>query len=249
MKTAGTKEPDIRGYVKNLLQSVELILKDTEFRKQLQSSTVLFTQVVMMLNNIEDEEVKIILIKLVGILGKNIENKIVIGKNDGFKKLLSLMVEQSEDLLKGIIDTFKQLLDIGSEKDQEYLISNVVDPQKMPAVGDIGSIPPDEIRSIFEKDNEELSPTGKFAPSLIAPKTKIEVVERPSYEVLQRMSIEIKKEQEILAKTNAGRLSDTNKEMGDKQNERGSKMTCVTLLRIMKAKKLLSLSKNQKGMQ
>ncbi len=74
-ETAHAKEPDIRGYFRNVLQSVELILKDPAYREQLQSSAVLLTQLVTMLNNIADDEAKIVLVKLVGVLGRSLENK------------------------------------------------------------------------------------------------------------------------------------------------------------------------------
>ena len=53
-------------------------MKDPAYREQLQSSTVLLTQLVTMLNNIADDEAKIILIKLLGILGKSLENKVLL---------------------------------------------------------------------------------------------------------------------------------------------------------------------------
>ena len=228
-RTVHATEPDIRSYFRNILQSVELILKDPAYREQLQSSTILLTQLVTMLNNMDDAEAKIVLIKLLGILGKSIENKVIIGRNDGFKKLVALMLDQNEDLLKGIIDTFKQILDISPDKDQDYLMSTTA-PYKMSAIGDIGSISPEEIRSIFDMEQDECSPGGRTAAkTLITAKPE----NRPSYEALKRMTMEIKNDEEYQEPELNGRVSESTKGRKDKeiQREKKSRVTCITLFR------------------
>jgi hypothetical protein len=238
-------DPDIGGYIKNVLQSVEVIVKDPAYRTQLQRSTGLLTQLVMMLNNLDDEEAKIILIKLLGILGHNLENKVLIGKNDGFKKLLALMLHQNEGLLKGIIDTFKQLLDIGAEREAEGLASTTA-AQKYSVTGDIGTLSPEEIRDIFEKEEGCVSPGEK--PAWRQP--PLSGHERPSYQVLRRLSFELKNANATNG-AEGGRSSLGQREESDtetlgqgqrqrqkqKEEDRRGRMTCVTLFRNYKAEK------------
>ena len=161
---------DIHGYLKNILGSIEVILKDPSYRTQLQNSTVLLTQLVGMLNNMDDEEAKLILIKLLGILGKSLENKVIIGKNDGFRKLLGLMLEQNEDILKEIIDAFKQILDVSNDKEEpEVEEQNNVDKNMLSSV---------ELRALFGPEVMNVENISKELP-------------RPSLDVLRKMSLEV----------------------------------------------------------
>eukprot|EP01022_Parablepharisma_sp_SALTPOND_P034498 TRINITY_DN91_c0_g4_i1.p1 TRINITY_DN91_c0_g4~~TRINITY_DN91_c0_g4_i1.p1 ORF type:complete len:1789 (-),score=168.64 TRINITY_DN91_c0_g4_i1:127-5493(-) len=164
-----------------------------------------------MLNNMDDEEAKIILIKLLGVLGKSLENKVIIGRNDGFRKLLGLMLEQNEDLLKGIIDAFKQILDITPEKDDVAAAANKV------GTPEIGSLSAAEIRSLFEPLQDECSPGNRSTKSMVVNNPG----SRPSFDALKRMSIELKTEED---KSTAGRVSD-----GGARGK--SRMTCLTLFK------------------
>jgi len=172
----------------------------------------------------DDEEVKIILIKLLGVLGKSLENKVIIGQNDGFRKLLGLMLEQNEDLLKGIIDAFKQFLDITPEKDE--LI-----PTKPVSAPDITSLTPAELRSIFDPLQDESSPGAiKQTKNLQILSEVSRPEERPTYDALQRMSIEIKKEEEKRSLERTGEL--------EKGEESKNRMTCLTLFKHYSDEKL-----------
>jgi len=118
-----------------------------------------------------DEEAKLILIKLLGILGKSLENKVIIGRNDGFRKLLGLMLERNEDILKEIIGAFKQILDVNGEK--EDLKEEINSP---PSISSLNS---DEIKAIV---GSEVVPSESF-PKPDAP--------RPSLDVLKKINLEM----------------------------------------------------------
>lgn len=149
-------------------------MKDPAYRTQLQSSTVLLTQIVGMLNNIDDEEAKLILIKLLGVLGKSLENKVIIGKNDGFRKLLGLMLERNEELLKEIIDAFKQILDVTGDKDDPKIETS--------SPPDMNSLSSTEIKAIVGSE-VALSENSFPKPLKDAP--------RPSLAALRKMSSEV----------------------------------------------------------
>lgn len=120
----------------------------------------------------DDEEAKLILIKLLGVLGKSLENKVIIGKNDGFRKLLGLMLERNEDILKEIIGAFKQILDVTSDKEDPEIETN-----SPPAMNSLSS---NEIRAIV---GSEIVPAETFLPKTEAP--------RPSLEALRKVSLEL----------------------------------------------------------
>ncbi len=149
----------------------------------------------------------------------------IIGQNEGFRKLVGLMLEQNEDLLKGIIDTFKQLLDISPEKDQQPSGESTAPPK----IGDLASISPDEIRSIIDLDKDESSPGVRLSRKAIVA-TKSET--RPSYELLKRMSMEIKGPDDQPADLVAGRVSGSTKEAASPPAvHEKSRLTCVTLFK------------------
>jgi hypothetical protein len=129
-----------------------------------------------MLNNMDDEEAKLILIKLLGILGKSLENKVIIGRNDGFRKLLGLMLERNEDILKEIIGAFKQILDVGSEK-EELKIETSNPP-------DMSFLSSNEIKAIV---GSEVVPSESFS--------KVEAP-RPSLDVLKKMNLEMSEDED-----------------------------------------------------
>ena len=128
------------------------------------------------------------------------------------------MLEQNEDLLKGIIDTFKQILDITPEKDLDYLMNET----KIPAIGDLGSISPEEIRSLIDVAQLDCpSETGGRASAKVLIETA-KPEPRPSYELLKRMSMEIKTgdaTESVAGRTSSG------------AEEKKQRITCVTLFK------------------
>ena len=245
---------DIKAYFTNVLSSIEVILKDPFYREKLQSSTILLTQLVLMLDQIADEEAKLILIKIVGILGKNSECRMVIGMHDGFKKLLAVMLQQNEGLMKGIIETFKQLLDISPN---DYAIQPAPPlasaQQTISLSKDVAAMSQEELKSILQSDN----PGGKKeeAKTAIAPiaavpakpraarKLNLEDTQnndkgRPSYEILSRISKEMEDEnttgkyESLLNKDRSktiGIKKDSGSDIGRKST--GDKISCASLFR------------------
>ncbi len=138
------------------------------------------------------------------------------------------MLEQNEDLLKGIIDTFKQILDITPEKDLDYLLNDTVDPPKVAPIADLAVLSPEEIRSIIEVGEQEDCGGDSHPNKTLAAISK--PAPRPSYEVLKRMSMEI---QGVEIAEPAGRASDSKrgKEVGDPEPAAKSRITCVTLFK------------------
>ncbi len=67
--------------------------------------------VVSLLDKVDGVEAKKVLIQLISTLGMNDENKVTIGRADGFRKMLKLLVNGDAELTKQILKTLRHFLE------------------------------------------------------------------------------------------------------------------------------------------
>eukprot|EP01132_Coremiostelium_polycephalum_P007664 gene7664-9429_t len=97
----------------------ELILHDEKYRVVVKETPNLINRILTLLDTLNTIENKKVLLRVISAIGENTENKLEIGRLEGFKKLLVLM-HNDKELTQEILKTIKHFLDI---KQQQQSIS------------------------------------------------------------------------------------------------------------------------------
>jgi len=107
---------EVAALVDQSLNVVELILRDDKYRAKFKESPELLEHLVHLLDKVDGNDGKKTLVQVLSSVGTDAESKIEIGKQDGFRKLLKLLVDGDEELRQQILLTLQLFLEAQSSK-------------------------------------------------------------------------------------------------------------------------------------
>ena len=96
--------------INKALNVAQLILRDEKYRTIVAKTPNLINRLLCLLERLDTSEAKRLVLRVIGTLGESEESKIEIGRHQGFRKILKLLVEGDEELTSEIIRTLKQFL-------------------------------------------------------------------------------------------------------------------------------------------
>ncbi|CAG8450051.1 14010_t:CDS:10 [Funneliformis caledonium] len=104
--------------VNKALNVAELILKDEKYRQLVANTPNLICRILLLLEKLNTTEAKKLTLRVISTLGENDLNKIEIGRHQGFKKILRLLIDDP-DLTSEIVRTIKHFLEVRDEDIQK----------------------------------------------------------------------------------------------------------------------------------
>ncbi|CAB4395559.1 unnamed protein product [Rhizophagus irregularis] len=105
--------------VNKALNVAELILKDEKYRQLVANTPNLIYRILLLLEKLNTIEAKKLTLRVISTLGENDWNKIEIGRHQGFKKILRLLIEDDPELTSEIVRTIKHFLEVRDEDIQK----------------------------------------------------------------------------------------------------------------------------------
>ncbi len=75
----------------------------------------LIYRILLLLEKLNTTEAKKLTLRVISTLGENDLNKIEIGRHQGFKKILRLLIEDDPELTSEIVRTIKNFLEVRDE--------------------------------------------------------------------------------------------------------------------------------------
>eukprot|EP00742_Colponemidia_sp_Colp-10_P007091 GILJ01007613.1.p1 GENE.GILJ01007613.1~~GILJ01007613.1.p1 ORF type:complete len:2709 (-),score=449.42 GILJ01007613.1:350-8476(-) len=108
---ATSPEGGVNQVFNKIINVAELILRDEKYRETLRDTPLVINQVLSLLEKVQSKEAKKLLLRLITSLGENLENKMEIGRRQGFRKMLRLLLDKDEELTREILRTLKRFLD------------------------------------------------------------------------------------------------------------------------------------------
>jgi hypothetical protein len=106
------------------LSRAENILTDERYKPMIAHTPSLIGKVLDILEKLNAKEAKTLAVRVIGTLGQNDMNKVEIGKLDGFRKILSLLVEGDKDLTMEITKAMKHLVELTSDASENSSFSS-----------------------------------------------------------------------------------------------------------------------------
>lgn len=101
----------LAGLVNKALNVAELILKDEKYRNVVANTPNLINRILLLLEKLDTTEAKKLALRVISTLGETEGNKLEIGRHQGFKKILRLLLVGDEELTVEIVKTIKHLLE------------------------------------------------------------------------------------------------------------------------------------------
>ena len=92
----------------------ELILRDEKYKEVTTIGPSILCKVLSLLENVQTPEAKQLALRMVASIGRSPQGKLEIGRLDGFRKVLSLLLEKDQALSKEALNTLSHFLE---EKD------------------------------------------------------------------------------------------------------------------------------------
>lgn len=145
----------IHEIMNQVLELADFILSDAKYRKQLENSQVWINEFLKLVEMVEKSESKIIIIKLIMMMTDNIDTKLEFVKNEGFGKLLSLLISKDERISQIISKALFHFLQIPNAEDSKYF-------EEMQQQLTSGHKDKDEIKSIKFKFKKLVMDIRKF---------------------------------------------------------------------------------------
>ena len=96
-QTPESKFSEFGPLFRNVIETIEVILKNGQYEEEIKSSGSLIWNVLSMLENVSQSDLKVISIRLIALLTTKLEDKLEFGKNDGFRRLVRLLIVESMD--------------------------------------------------------------------------------------------------------------------------------------------------------
>jgi hypothetical protein len=106
-------------FINNLLSVMELLVRNEAYRLHLESSPQVLSNLLLLFELVESDDVKVLALRLVTSLGISSQSKLEICKRDGFKKILQLLLDENQNLTKEVIRTLKHFLEAGSVEEMQ----------------------------------------------------------------------------------------------------------------------------------
>lgn len=94
------------------LNVAELILKDEKYRSLVSKTPNLINTILELLERLDGTEAKKLALRVISTLGEDDEGKLEIGRHQGFKKILKLLLDGDPDLTSEIVKTLKHFLEM-----------------------------------------------------------------------------------------------------------------------------------------
>jgi len=94
----------------------ELILRDEKYKEITTAGPSILCKVLSLLETVETTEAKQLALRMVASIGRSPQGKLEIGRLDGFRKVLSLMLEKDQALSKEALNTLSHFLE-GQDKE------------------------------------------------------------------------------------------------------------------------------------
>jgi hypothetical protein len=98
------------------LSVAELILRDEKYKEITTAGPSILCKVLSLLETVETTEAKQLALRMVASIGRSPQGKLEIGRLDGFRKVLSLMLEKDQALSKEALNTLSHFLE-GQDKE------------------------------------------------------------------------------------------------------------------------------------
>jgi hypothetical protein len=102
--------------VHKALSVAELILRDEKYKEITAAGPSILCKVLSLLETVETTEAKQLALRMVASIGRSPQGKLEIGRLDGFRKVLSLMLEKDQALSKEALNTLSHFLE-GQDKE------------------------------------------------------------------------------------------------------------------------------------
>ncbi|CAJ0630288.1 15412_t:CDS:2, partial [Entrophospora sp. SA101] len=114
------KKPDIEldrvaDLINKGLNVSELILKDEKYQQVVANTPNLICRILLLLEKLNTTEAKKLALRVISTLGESDLNKLEIGRHEGFKKILQLLLDGDPELTQEIIKTLKHFLEVQGE--------------------------------------------------------------------------------------------------------------------------------------
>ena len=105
-------ETNLADLLNNALEVAELLIRDEKYRQVVKDTPRLLSQIVDVLSIAGNPEAKKIVLRMISSFGSVSENKMMVGHQGGFQKMLTLLVEGDEDLSREVLKTLKHFLNV-----------------------------------------------------------------------------------------------------------------------------------------
>ena len=109
---AADGESGFADLLNSALEVAELLIRDEKYRQVVKDTPDLLSQIVDVLSIAGNPEAKKIVLRMISSFGSVSENKMMIGHQGGFQKMLTLLVEGDEDLSREVLKTLKHFLNV-----------------------------------------------------------------------------------------------------------------------------------------
>ena len=86
--------------------------RDEKYRQVVKDTPALLSQIVDVLSIAGNPEAKKIVLRMISSFGSVSENKMMVGHQGGFQKMLTLLVDGDEDLSREVLKTLKHFLNV-----------------------------------------------------------------------------------------------------------------------------------------
>lgn len=110
--------------VNKALNIAEVILKDEKYRLVVANTPDLINRILLLLEKVDSNEAKTLVLRLVSTLGANDESKLAIGKGEGFRKIMRMLLDADAELSGEILRTIKHFVCFKDDDDDYELINN-----------------------------------------------------------------------------------------------------------------------------
>ncbi|GAM25725.1 hypothetical protein SAMD00019534_089000 [Acytostelium subglobosum LB1] len=152
--SADTNEDDVTLLVELINKSLgvaELILHDEKYKVVVKETPNLIYRILTLLDTLSTSENKKILLRIISAIGENPDNKLEIGRLEGFKKLLVLM-HNDKELTREILKTIKHFLDVKqtSAASEEELLK-LINMKKSLSMSSIGEFARHKIGTVVSE--------------------------------------------------------------------------------------------------
>jgi hypothetical protein len=111
-KISAGGESNLADLLNNALEVAELMIRDEKYRQVVKDTPDLLSQIVDILSIAGNPEAKKIVLRMISSFGSVSENKMMVGHQGGFQKMLTLLVEGDEDLSREVLKTLKHFLNV-----------------------------------------------------------------------------------------------------------------------------------------
>ena len=119
---SSTKDGEVTESVARLVDKAltvaELILRHERYRMVVEDSPDLIFRVLKLLDTLESRDSKLLALRVISSLGRSGANQKEIGRQDGYRQMLTMLNEGDEELTREIASTLKMLLNAAEQESE-----------------------------------------------------------------------------------------------------------------------------------